>query len=219
MGCFGNFNLILDGEVSDAKEVDNKYVFCLSDDIAEKTNLLQYESTKNAELVKYAKTLMTGYTEHYLFSEPLTFLWNRLPAGDPTLLGDGSFVSPFLNDKDYSFHLRKGFSLMDAKYESIAAEHGVDVADISYSKALQALYFKKWEAPTASEEESEDETEDEWTMVIPVNMWTVSLLVFSVCMSVYVLCKFWFAYNYKRDGYKLIDSSDDDEGEITVLMH
>ena len=215
----GNFNLILDGEVSDAKEVDNKYVFCLSDDIAEKTNLLQYESTKNAELVKYAKTLMTGYTEHYLFSEPLTFLWNRLPAGDPTLLGDGSFVSPFLNDKDYSFHLRKGFSLMDAKYESIAAEHGVDVADISYSKALQALYFKKWEAPTSGEEESEDETEDEWTMVIPVNMWTVSLLVFSVCMSVYVLCKFWFAYNYKRDGYKLIDSSDDDEGEITVLMH
>merc|ERR1712130_447851 len=183
-----------------------------SDDIAEKTNLLQYESSKNDLLMEYAKDLMNGYTTHYLFSEPLTFLWNRLPAGDPTLLGEGSFVSPFLNEKDYTFHLRKGFSLMTTKYEAIAAENGVNVEDISYSKALQALYFKKWIAPS-NEESTEDEvvtTTDEWTMVIPVNMWTVSLLVFSVCMSIYILIKFWFAYNYQRDGYKLIESNDSD---------
>lgn len=121
------------------------------------------------------------------------------------MLGDGSFVSPFLNDKDYSFHLRKGFSLMDEKYEGKE----------SYTKALQALYFKHWEAPSAEAEEEEDASE-EWTMIIPVNMWTVSILAFSVFMSMYVLCKFWWSYSFGYDGYKLIGSNDADSTTTMV---
>jgi len=216
----GNFNLVLDEEVSDAKEVDNKYVFCLTDDVAEKTNLLQYVSSGNgAEAkVEYAKDLMHKYTEHYLFSEPLTFLWNRLPAGDPTLLGEGSFVSPFLNDKDYSFHLRKGFSLMEEKYADADTE--------SYTKALQAMYFKEWEAPTQTvTDDEETETESEITskhlkqkkkkkskrsmlFVLPINMWTVAIFAFSVFMSIWVLAKYWYNGKFigKYDGYKVIGS-------------
>ena len=86
---FGNFNLILNDDVSMAQAVDNKYLFDLSADIAEKTNLLQYgyRDHHNDQVIEYAKNILAEYTRHPLFSEHLKFLWNRLPIGDPTLLG------------------------------------------------------------------------------------------------------------------------------------
>ena len=46
----GNFGLVLDEEVSFAHAVENKFLFCLTDDIAEKINLLQFaDNSKNPE--------------------------------------------------------------------------------------------------------------------------------------------------------------------------
>merc|ERR1712232_1283806 len=118
------------------------------------------------------------------------------------------------------------------KYDAVAVELGVNPDSIiPYSKALQALYFKAWEPPTSDDEDDDDDDEmdmglldnnDEDTtpaMIIPVNTWTVSLMIAVCCIGLYILCKKWYHYNfYGRDGYKLINSKDIDAA-ISIPIH
>ena len=93
----GDWNMILNDDISLAQHVDNKYLFDLTYDISERTNLLQLndQNDENTELINYAKQILIDYTKHPLYAQHLSFLWNRLPSGDPSLFGEGSFVSPF----------------------------------------------------------------------------------------------------------------------------
>jgi len=191
-GDDGNFNLILDEDMSDAQSVDNQYLFDLEDDIAEKHNLLNLND--NHEIIQYAKDIMTGYTEHYLYSEPLTFLWNRLPAGDPSDLGDGAFVAPFLNEEDYTFHLRKGFKAIDAKYG------GQDISP--YSKALQAMYFKHWQPPKTQQSQTNK------SQLFTVFDLMPALLIAVLSVSIYFVSRhFYHYYYYQRKGYSKIQET------------
>merc|ERR1712154_429097 len=105
----GDWNMIMNDDISMGQHVDNKYLFDLTYDVSERTNLLQLsdQDEQNQELIDYAKEILTEYTEHSLFSEHLPFLWNRLAAGDPQLFGEGSFVAPFLTETEYFRHLAK----------------------------------------------------------------------------------------------------------------
>eukprot|EP00486_Rosalina_sp_Unknown_P012647 CAMPEP_0201592626 /NCGR_PEP_ID=MMETSP0190_2-20130828/190474_1 /ASSEMBLY_ACC=CAM_ASM_000263 /TAXON_ID=37353 /ORGANISM="Rosalina sp." /LENGTH=513 /DNA_ID=CAMNT_0048051491 /DNA_START=380 /DNA_END=1918 /DNA_ORIENTATION=- len=149
----GDWNMIMDEDLSLAQPVNNKFLFDLTYDISERTNLLQLtdQNDDNEDLIEYAKGILHDYTQHPLWSEHLSFLWNRLPSGDPALFGDGSFVAPFLTENEYFRHLAKGFSKIDQRFEDAAlkaAEDGVDFDDeLPYTKKLKALYFHKWEAP------------------------------------------------------------------------
>merc|ERR1712154_392459 len=83
--------------------------------------------------------------------EHLSFLWNRLAAGDPQLKGEGSFVAPFLTESEYFKHLAKGFGRIEEKYLNKSRQAMIDGVDFDeampYSKKLKALYFHKWAAP------------------------------------------------------------------------
>eukprot|EP01083_Nonionella_stella_P179848 639660_1 len=71
----GNFALLLDDDISMAQAVNNRFLFELSSDVAEKMNLLQLDDAKYFEMVDYAKEILTPYTQHYLYIEPLKFLY------------------------------------------------------------------------------------------------------------------------------------------------
>jgi len=117
-----NWGVILDTEISLSSHVENKYLFDLTNDISEKTNLLQLQDTETTEaLKKHAQKLMKPYTEHQLFGEHLRFLWIRMPAGDPSLLGQGTFVAPFLTELEYFKHVSRGFSGIEEEFK-LAAE-------------------------------------------------------------------------------------------------
>eukprot|EP01083_Nonionella_stella_P285847 972962_1 len=149
-----NWAVILDTEVSTSSHVDNKYLFDLSNDIGEKTNLLQMteEKDSNEKLAKYAKKLMKPYIEHVLYGEYLRFLWVRMPVGDPSQLGDGAFVAPFLTELEYFKHVSRGFSSLEDEFKEAAAEakaNGVKFdGKMPFTKALKGLYFQKWKPPT-----------------------------------------------------------------------
>ena len=149
----GDWNMILNDDISLAQSVNNKYLFDLTYDVSERTNLLQLtdHDADNTEIVKYATNILKKYTHHSLFSEHLSFLWNRLSAGDPQLKGEGSFVSPFLTESEYFKHLAKGFGRIEDKFENRSRQAVIDGVEFDehmpYSKKLKALYFHKWEAP------------------------------------------------------------------------
>merc|ERR1712113_310601 len=93
---------------------------------------------------------------HQLFGEHLRFLWIRMPAGDPSLLGQGSFVSPFLTELEYFKHVSRGFSGIEEDFK-LAAETAQKNGEkfhekMPYSKALKGLYFKKWTPPHYGED-------------------------------------------------------------------
>jgi len=136
-----------------AQHVNDKYLFDLTYDISERTNLLQLtdKDKENSELVNYAKDILTQYTKHPLFSEHLQFLWNRLDAGDPKLFGEGSYVAPFLSEHEYFHHLAKGFGRIEEKFEEKAQQAIIDEVEFDetmpFSRKLKALYFYKWKPP------------------------------------------------------------------------
>merc|ERR1739844_404277 len=107
-------------------------------------------------------------------------------------------------------------------------EKYADTDAASYTKALQAMYFKEWEAPmqtVTDDEEETAETESEITskhlkqkkkkkskrsmlFVLFIYIWTVAIFAFSVFMSIWVLAKYWYNGKFigKYDGYKVIGS-------------
>merc|ERR1712056_117073 len=92
------------------------------------TNLLQLtdHDADNTEIVNYATDILKKYTHHSLYSEHLSFLWNRLAAGDPQLKGGGSFVSPFLSESQYFKHLAKGFGRIEDKFVNASKQAMID---------------------------------------------------------------------------------------------
>jgi len=149
----GAWNMILNDDISLAQPVNNKFLFDLTYDVSERTNLLQLSEhdAENSEIVKDATTILESYTQHSLYSEHLSFLWNRLAAGDPQLKGEGSFVSPFLSESQYFKHLAKGFGRIENKFVNASKQAMIDGVEFDkempFSKKLKALYFHKWEAP------------------------------------------------------------------------
>merc|ERR1712129_21928 len=130
-----------------------KFLFDLSYDVSERTNLLQLSEhdAENSAIVSDAIEILQKYTEHSLYSDHLSFLWNRLAAGDPQLSGEGSFVSPFLSESQYFKHLAKGFGRIEDKFVNESKQAMIDGTDFDkempFSKKLKALYFHRWEAP------------------------------------------------------------------------
>jgi len=197
----GDWNMIMDADISLAQHVDNKYLFDLTYDVSERTNLLQLtdQDEDNQELVEFAKQILTEYTHHSLYSEHLPFLWNRLAAGDPALFGEGSFVAPFLTESEYFRHLAKGFGRIEEHHEDAAlraAEKGVEFTDtMPYTKKLKALYFHKWEAPAYAGQRSAT-----WYIYTIIGIVIVALIVI-VIVSV---ARWRHLKSFYNDGYEPI---------------
>merc|ERR1712176_1049982 len=157
----GDWNVIYDADINLAQAVDNKFLFDLSKDIGEKTNLLQLDhEERNDDILAHAKAILTEYTAHPLYSEHLPFLWTRLDIGNPQNQGDGSFVAPFLTQDEYFEQCENGF----AKIKELAPKQGDDNDDNAdhdkdddedadaiviepFTEELKGLYFGRWAAP------------------------------------------------------------------------
>merc|ERR1712176_174150 len=198
----GDWNMIMNDDISLAQHVDNKYLFDLTYDVSERTNLLQLsdQDEQNQELIEYAKEIMTEYTEHSLFSEHLPFLWNRLAAGDPQLFGEGSFVAPFLTETEYFRHLAKGFGRIEEHFlerATEAADEDVEFTEVMpYSKKLKGTYFKKWTPP----EYANTSSSSTWYIYTIIGIVIVALIVIIIVS----IARWRHLRSFYKDGYQPI---------------
>eukprot|EP01083_Nonionella_stella_P285846 972960_1 len=213
----GDWNMILDDDISLAQHVNDKYLFDLTYDISERTNLLQLsdQDEDNTEIVNFAKEILTSYTHHSLFSEHLKFLWNRLDAGDPKLFGEGSFVAPFLTEHEYFRHLAKGFSRIEEKFEQAAIEAEEQEIEFNevmpYGKKLKALYFHKWTPPV-------------YAIKKPPNTWYIYTIIGIVIVALIVIviisvARWRHLRSFYKDGYEPIANPARNNMDKNALKH
>eukprot|EP01084_Bolivina_argentea_P289499 497154_1 len=213
----GDWNMILDDDISLAQHVNDKYLFDLTYDISERTNLLQLsdQDEDNTEIVNFAKEILTSYTHHSLFSEHLKFLWNRLDAGDPKLFGEGSFVAPFLTEHEYFRHLAKGFSRIEEKFEQAAIEAEEQEIEFNevmpYGKKLKALYFHKWTPPV-------------YAIKKPLNTWYIYTIIGIVIVALIVIviisiARWRHLRSFYKDGYEPIANPARNNMDKNALKH
>eukprot|EP01084_Bolivina_argentea_P289503 497160_1 len=216
----GDWNVIYNDDISLAQHVDNKYLFDLSNDIGEKTNLLQMteEKDSNEKLAKYAKKLMKPYIEHVLYGEYLRFLWVRMPVGDPSQLGDGAFVAPFLTELEYFKHVSRGFSSLEDEFKEAAAEakaNGVKFdGKMPFTKALKGLYFQKWKPPTyvIENENSKNSKQNAILWYIYVII-AVVIVAFIIIVAVSIM-KYRQYKNIYKDGYMPIKQKENNHNDV-----
>lgn len=208
----GDWNMIMDEDISLAQMVNNKFLFDLTYDVSERTNLLQLtdQDETNEELIIYAKDLLHDYTQHSLYSEHLPFLWNRLPSGDPSLFGEGSFVAPFLSENEYFRHLAKGFAKIEERYNDAALkaeEDGIEFDQVMpFSKKLKALYFHKWNAPEYATKSS-----NTWYIYTIIGIVIVALIVIIIVS----IARWRHLKSFYKDGYEPIKTGKATTNQLT----
>ena len=124
------------------------FLFDLSEDPSELYNLLHpdlghFDGDLNAVVVAKCEQLLAQWlieNSNEMFSPPMDWLHQRLPSGDPGLLGDGKFVRPFLSDKEYRF-------LISDMFES---------EENYIPQKLQDLYLNPWVVPQRQGMEEEE---------------------------------------------------------------
>ena len=213
-----NWAVVLDTEVSLSSHVDNKYIFDLTNDVSERTNLLQIEDDNvTTALVKHAKKLMKPYAENPLYGEHLKFLWIRMPVGDPNLIGEGGFVSPFLTELDYFKHVSRGFSGLEEEFQQAAQEardnHKRFTGQMPFSKALKGLYFQKWKPPHYDERMKDDDAKSkEGSLLWYIYVIIAVVVVAFVIIVVVSIMKYRQMKNVYKDGYQPIKQQDTKTG-------
>ena len=123
------------------------FLFDLTADPSELYNLLHpdlghFDADLNAVVVAKCEQFLSQWLieNNELFSPPIEWLHQRLPSGDPALLGDGKFVRPFLSDREYRF-------LLVDLFEN---EKGI-------AQKLQELYLTPWIVPGKEPEKEPSE--------------------------------------------------------------
>merc|ERR1719361_2049909 len=122
-----------------SQSVDDMFLFEITSDEGERYNLLDpmlpyFDLSLNEQLLENADYLLQEFFEDdELFSPVLEGLFEQLPEGDPTLVADGSFMRPFLNNAEYK--------------DAISAMFAEDPN--GHSRAFHALYEEPWISPNA----------------------------------------------------------------------
>jgi len=123
-----------------SQEIDSAYLFDLTYDQRELYNLLNeklphFDGEHNDEIIGKCKQILGEWVaDNDLFSSPMSALHDRLEQGEPTLLDDGKFVRPFLNDEEYKLIINNMFD-DDVK-------NGVH-----HSDAQKRIYLHRWQCP------------------------------------------------------------------------
>lgn len=219
-----NWGVILDTDISLSSHVDNKYLFDLTNDISEKTNLFQLNDEELTEGLKhYATKLMKPYVEHQLYGEHLRFLWIRMPAGDPSQLGEGAFVAPFLTELEYFKHVSRGFSGIEEEFKlsaETAQRNGEKFQEqMPYTKALKGLYFKKWTPPHYGEDLQSQIGQINTTKPQNATFWYIYLII-AVVIVAFIIIVVVSIMKYRQirniyKGYQPINEENDKENETT----
>lgn len=119
-------------DIKNAQALNNKYLFNLVDDIAERENLLITKDQNVNDLVDYAKNLFSDYVQHPLYSENIAGLWNYLEEEDMTEQGV-LFNDPWMSEDEYFDYVTLCINKQ---------RHHSPIPD-----ALLDLYTQKWKAP------------------------------------------------------------------------
>eukprot|EP01084_Bolivina_argentea_P289500 497155_1 len=200
--CYPDENNIFDileidkENITLAQAVNQKYLFDITNDPAEKVNLLKLETDTN-EIVEYAKSILYNYVIHPLYAEHFEFLWDRNPEGDPMLFDDG-FVHPFLNENNYLLHLEKGINELNKN-------------EIKISKELKTLYFHKWTPPV-------------YAIKKPLNTWYIYTIIGIVIVALIVIviisiARWRHLRSFYKDGYEPIANPARNNMDKNALKH
>ena len=176
-------------DVKYSQSVNGRYLFDLTNDESERINLLNPESPDfdpdlNEEIIRKCDRLMYQYLlNDDLFSEPIGFLHERLEEGDPSQIGDGKFVRPFLSDQEYLDLIRAMFD----EEEWNGNYH---------SEQQKELYLNPWVAPMTRKKWRDVQVVEE-DMVVSEEAAERLLIYFGVILAVFGViagscCCFWY---------------------------
>jgi len=131
-----------DEETRYSQVFEDGFLFDLNRDEEERFNLLdpncpQFDAALNAVITEKAMSILSAFmAENELFSDPISMLHSRLDKGDPSLIGDGKFVRPFLSEKEY-------LSMIDTMFKK-DSQRGK-----AHPGKQMRLYLNAWTCPDA----------------------------------------------------------------------
>eukprot|EP00488_Nonionellina_sp_1-RS-2012_P002443 TRINITY_DN46_c0_g1_i4.p1 TRINITY_DN46_c0_g1~~TRINITY_DN46_c0_g1_i4.p1 ORF type:complete len:450 (-),score=153.57 TRINITY_DN46_c0_g1_i4:221-1570(-) len=218
-----NWDMILDADIALSGDVESRYLFDLTNDVSEKTNLLQLED--HEELTEYAAKLLAPYIKHRLYGEYLPFLWKRIPAEDPSNFGEGQSIVPFMSETEYFNHVAAGFSDIEDDYNERKQQakkgHTKFTEKMRFTKALKRLYMEKWKPPVY------DDVDDVPAAVVSAShsnvfLWYVYVIIAVVVVAAVIVVAVtvlrYRQYQTRfRDGYEVIKKNTEDE--VTPLIN
>jgi len=130
-----------DNEATKFSQVhEDGFLFDLTSDEAELINLLNpevpvFDDAMNDAIAQRCTAILEQFmAEDELFSNQITALHSRMDEGEPSLIGDGLFVRPFLSDDEYAATMTRIF-----KSEGQRGNH--------HPGKQMRLYLSAWTCP------------------------------------------------------------------------